>query len=225
MQMFMMIAMIFLSEGSRLEAQGDFTAAGRAYFGEGDIAGEVRILCRYIEESLYSGNTVHAFDLISQLEYVPLERGCVDFWYARLAWSCGLARYAADALSSIDAGPWLSARAAGLAAQFRGDPEEAILLLDGSMDLASTRRQKFYSALDLSFALTSAGRYAEAGEIAVILSEGFPGEGLPRVALALSLQGQGNYGQAMSILQSLSSSTGYSFITRNYARSLMVDLE
>ncbi|OPL18491.1 MAG: hypothetical protein AVO35_03955 [Candidatus Aegiribacteria sp. MLS_C] len=225
MHFFMMIAVIVLSEGSRLESEGDFTAAGRAYYGEGDIAGEVRILCRYVEESLYSGNTLHAFDLVSQLENMPLERGCIDFWYARIAWSCGLSEYAIESLSSLNAGPWLKARASGLSAQFRGDAEEAVLLLSGSMDLASSRRQKFYSALDLSFALVSAGRFEEASEIAALLADGFPGEGLPLVALALSMHAQGDYGRAMSVLQNLYSSAGYSFITRHYARSMMEDME
>lgn len=225
MHIFMIIVSIMLSEGSRLELQGDFTAAGRSYFENGDLAGEVRILSRFIEESLYSGNSVHAFDLIRQMENLQLERGCLDFWYARLAWSCGLADYAAGALETIDGSPWLRARAAGMSAHYRGDPESAVDLLYGSMELAASMRQRFYSALDLSFALISCGRYEEASEVASLLAEGFPGEGLPMIALALSRQGQGSFGQAMSILQDVYSSTDYSFISRDFARSLMEDLE
>ncbi|MBN2586148.1 MAG: hypothetical protein JXA64_00975 [Candidatus Fermentibacteraceae bacterium] len=216
---------LIMSEGTRLEASGDFTGAGRAYYEEGDLAGEVRILTRFIEESLYSGNSVHAFDLIRQVENLPLETGCIDFWYARLAWSCGLPEYSCAALDSVDGSPWLEMRAAGLASLFRGDPDEAVELFAGSMELAGSARQKYYSALDLSFALVSARRFEEAEEIAVLLSGGFPGEGLPLAALALSMQGQGRFGQAMAVLESVYTSSQYSFISRDFARSLMEDLE
>jgi len=204
---------LMMSDGTRLEAAGDFVGAGRAYYEEGDLAGEVRILTRYIEES------------ITQMENLPLEMGCIDFWYARLAWSCGLAEYSCAALDSVDGSPWIEMRAAGLASLFRGDPDEAVELFARSMELAGSARQKYYSALDLSFALVSARRYDEAEDIAVLLSGGFPGEGLPLAALALSMQGQGRFGQAMAVLESVYTSSQYSFISRDFARSLMEDLE
>jgi tetratricopeptide (TPR) repeat protein len=216
---------LLLSDGSGLEAAGDLTGAGRAYFEEGDLAGEVRILSRFIEESLYSGNSIHAFDLIRQMENIDLKDGCIDFWYARLAWSCGLSEYSCAALESVTGSPWLETRSAGLASLFRGDGENAVRDLALSMQLAESVRQRYYSALDLCFALMSSGRFQEAEDIAVHLAENFPGEGLPLTALALCMQGQGRFGQAMSVLQSIYTSTEYSYISRDMARSLMEDLE
>lgn len=216
---------LLLTDGTRLEVAGSFTEAGRAYFQEGDLAGQVRILSRYIEESLYSGNSIHALDLITQMEAVPLNDSYLEFWYARLAWSCGLAEYSCETLDSLRGSPWLEERAAGLASLYRGDHEEAADRFARSMESAVSVRQKYYSALDLCFALITGGRFQQAGEIATMLAGAFPGEGLPSIALALCMQGQGRYGQAMSVLESVYTSPEYSHISRDMARSLMEDLE
>ncbi|MBD3277457.1 MAG: hypothetical protein GF388_04070 [Candidatus Aegiribacteria sp.] len=218
-------AVLVLSTGSQLETSGEFLQAGRAYSEENDTAGESRILCRYLEESLYSGNSLHAFELIIQMESMPVYQQYFDFWYARLSWSCGLSRSAAAALDSVVGSPWLQHRAAGMAMQYRGDPGGAIDQYILSLHGAETHRQKFYSALDLCFALVQAGRSIEAEEISRFLAERFPGEGLPLIALALSLHEQDRFGQSMSALMSVGQSEQYSFICKEYARSLLEDLE
>lgn len=220
----LLLAML-LSQGSRLEMAGDLVEAGRKYSEEMDLAGEVRIIGRFIEESLYSGNSVHALDLMLRLESLALEEGYHDFWFARLAWSCGLAEYSCTALDMQTGSPWLRSRAAGMALQFRGDPLPAAEMFLLSMEQAVSTRQRYYSALDLSLALVGAGMFPEAEEVAMFLTENFPREGIARVALALSLHGQGRFGRAMSVLQSVYDDTGFSFISRDYARSLMNDLE
>lgn len=221
----MLVLALFLADGADLEVSGEFMEAGRAYFQDGDLAGEARILSRYLEEALYSGNSIHALDIIMQLERFDLQQGFVDYWYARFAWSCGLAEYSCEALDEVAGSPWLESRAAGTACQFRGDPESAVTLFARSMEEAVTVRQKFYSALDLSFALVQSGRYHEAEQIASILAGSFPGEGLPLAAMALSLHGQGRFGQAMMVLQTLYTGAEYSYIARDLARSLMRDFE
>ncbi len=222
--LFTILAML-ASTGSQLEISGDFLGAGRAYNQDGDAPGQVRIICRYLEESLYSGNSIHALELMMRLEQIQLTEGCMDFWYGRLAWSCGLAKYSIEILDSLDAGPWLQMRAKGMAQQYRGDPDGAVQDFETCLQIAGTTREKFYSALDLSFALVQCGDFQKAESIAYWLSSNFPGEGMPLISLALSLQGQGRFGEAMSVLQNVYSSSAYSYISRDMARSLMDDLE
>lgn len=216
---------LFLSSGTELELAGDFVEAGCAYYEDNDITGEARILRGFLEEALYSGSNTHAFDLILQLEYFPIESSCFDFWYARLSWSCGLSEFACMALDSIQGSRWLENRAKGLAAQFRGDGNSAAEYFRLSIDLAASARQRFYSALDLSFALVQTGRYEEAEDIAVFLAGNFPGEGLPLISLAMSLHEQNRFGEAMSILQSLYGGDQYTSIVKYYAATLLEDLE
>jgi Flp pilus assembly protein TadD len=225
MALLLTILAVISSSGTQLEISGDFVSAGRAYQEDRDAAGQVRIISRYIEEALYSGSSIHALELIMQLEELPLQDGCVDFWYARLAWSCGLSEYSLELLENLQAEPWLASRALGIAAQFRGDPEQAVEELIISLQQARTVRESFYSALDLSFALTQSGRYGEAEVVARFLSNSFPGEGLPLASLALSMQGQERFGEAMSVLQTLYTNPDYSYICQDMARALMEDLE
>ncbi len=216
---------MFLSNGTELEISGDFVAAGQAYYEDNDFSGEARILSRFLEEALYSGSSIHAFDLILQLEQLPFESYYFDFWYARLSWSCGLPEYACAALDSVQGTRWLESRAKGLAAQLRGNGQSAATQFRISIAQAESARQRFYSALDLSFALIQSGRYEEAEDIAVFLAGNFPGEGLPLISLALSLQEQGRFGEAMSILQSLYSGDEFTAISRHFAAALLEDLE
>ncbi len=216
---------LFLSSGTELEIAGDFIEAGSAYYEDNDLSGEARILSRFLEESLYSGNSMHAFDLILQLEQLPFEPSIFDFWYARLSWSCGLPEYACEALDSIQGSPWLESRARGFAAQLRGDGQTAATQFRLSIEQAGSARQRFYSALDLSFALIQTGKFKEAEDIALFLAGNFPREGLPLIALALSLQEQERFGEAMSILQSLYSGDEFTSISRCFAAALLEDLE
>lgn len=216
---------MFLSSGAELEIAGDFVASGCAYYEDNDYSGEARILSRFLEDALYSGNSLHAFELLLQLEQFHLEPSIFDFWYARLSWNCGLPEYACEALDSVQGSRWLESRARGLAAQFRGNGQEAATQFRLSMEQAESARQRFYSALDLSFALIQTGRYEEAEDIAVFLATNFPGEGLPLISLALSLQEQNRFGEAMSILQSLYSGDEFTAISRHFASALLEDLE
>ena len=220
-----LVLSLFLSTGTELEIAGDFVAAGQAYYEETDISGEARILCRFLEEALYSGNSEHALDLIMQLEQLPFESSFFDFWYARLAWNCGMPQFACEALDEIGGSRWLQSRAQGLAAQFRGNAAEAATQFRLSLTLAGSARQRFYSALDLSFALIQTGRYEEAEEIAVYLTGNFPGESLPLISLALNYQEQDRFGEAMSILQSIYSGDEYTFISKHFAAAILEDLE
>jgi len=216
---------LFLSSGSDLEITGKFVEAGRAYYEDNDAAGEVRILTEFLEEALYSGNSMHALNLILQLEQFPVEPCYFDFWYARLSWNCGLPVYACTALDSIHGNPWLENRANGLAAQLRGNGSRAVELFGLSLDYAESSSEQFYSALDLSFALMQTGRFEEAERVALFLSSNFPGEGLPLISLALNFQEQNRFVDAMSILQSLYTGDGYTSIAKYFAATLLEDLE
>ena len=216
---------LFLSSGTELELTGDSVEAGLAYSEDKDISGQARILTGFLEEALYSGSSIHAFDLILQLERFPIESSFFDFWYARLSWSCGLPVLACTALDSIQGSPWLESRAKGLAAQFRGNGNSAVEQFRLSMVFAASARELFYSALDLSFALMQTGRYEEAEDIAVLLAGNFPGEGLPLISLALSFHEQNRFGESMSVLQSLSVGNQYTSIVKYFAAKLLEDLE
>ena len=220
-----LILSLLLSSGSELEIAGDFVAAGKAYYEDTDVSGEARIICRFLEEALYSGNSEHALDLIIQLEQLRFESSYYDFWYARLTWNCGMPQYACKALDDIGGSRWLQSRAKGLASQFRGDAAGAAAQFRLSMTLAESSRQRFYSALDLSFALIQTGRYEEAEDIAVFLAANFPGESLPIISLALNYQEQDRFGEAMSILQSIYSGDEYTFISKHFAAAILDDLE
>ncbi len=221
----MLMLSMFLSSGAELEIAGDFVSAGNAYYDDIDISGEARILCRFLEEALYAGCSSHAFDLILQLEQLRFESCYYDFWYARLSWNCGMPQYACTALDSVAGSMWLQSRADGLAAQFRGNASEAVEQFRLSLSLAESARQRFYSALDLSFALIQIGSYNEAEDIALYLAGNFPGESLPLISLALNYQEQDRFGEAMSILQSVYSSDDATFIAKHFAALLLEDLE
>jgi tetratricopeptide (TPR) repeat protein len=223
---FLVLQMFLVSaSGADLEADGRLAEAGLAYESSGDVQGQLRILCRFLEESLYAGETEHAFYLIQALEGFPLEEGNLDFWYGRLAWSCGLPEMACRNLDAVTGSPWIQYRARGLAAMYRGDAEGALELLDLSWSAASSARERYYSSLDICFALVQLGRYAEAGQAASILITSFPGEGLPLIAAALCMHGEERYGSAMTTLQTLASDTLFTGITRSMASALMEDME
>lgn len=211
--------------GSDLEINGDFVEAGAAYQEANDSSGEVRILSRFLEEALYAGQNRHAYDLILILEYYQLEAGYYEYWYARLAWSCGLSEFACSCLDSLNADQWLKSRASGLAAQFRGNAELAVQNYRESWTFARTSRERYYSALDLSFALLQTGDYSEAEMITSFLAENFPGEGMPLIALGLIHYEQNRFGPAMIVLQSVFTGETYTATARTFAGMLLEDLE
>lgn len=216
---------LMLTSGSDMEIKGEFVGAGAAYQEENDSSGEVRILSRFLEEALYAGQNRHAYNLILILELYPLETVYYDYWYARLAWSCGLSEFACSSLDSLNADQWLTARAAGLAAQFRGNADLAVQYYRESWTSARTSRERYYSALDLSFALLQTGDYSEAEMITSFLAENFPGEGIPIIALGLIHYEQNRFGPAMTVLQSVFTGETYTATARTFAGMLLEDLE
>lgn len=222
---FLISIVLLISSGSDLEIQGKFVEAGAAYQEENDSGGEVRILSRFLEEVLYAGQSRHAYNLILILELYPLEAGYFEYWYARLAWSCGLSEFTCNSLDSINADQWLTARASGLAAQFRGNAELAAQYYRESWTSARTSKERYYSALDLSFALLQTGEYSEAEMITSFLAENFPGEGMPLIALGLIHYKQNRFGPAMTVLQSVFTGEAYTSTARTFAGFLLEDLE
>ena len=221
---FLFTVLLTMSAGSTLEISGDLVQAGQIYQEENDLLGQIRVLGRFLEEALYAGRTQHAMELLMVMELYPIEKSYYDFWYARLSWSCGLSEFACNSLDSISGDPWLSARSRGLAAQFRGDAATAADYFRQSWLCATSTREKFYSALDLCFSLVQTGDLMEAQTISTYLSEHFPGEGLPRIAFALSLHSQNRFGEAMTVLQSVSDGD-YTGSARHLASSLLEDME
>ncbi len=222
---FIISIILLMAPGYEMEINGDFVEAGAAYREDNNSSGEVRILSRFLEEALYSGQSRHAYNLILILELYPLEAGHSEYWYARLAWSCGLSELACRCLDSLDANQWLTARAAGLAAQFRGNAELAVQHYRESWTSARTSRERYYSALDLGFALLQTGDYSEAEMITSFLAENYPGEGIPLIALALIHYEQNRFGAAMTILQSVFTGETYTATARTFAGMLLEDLE
>lgn len=216
---------LLLASGAELESDGRFVEAGIKYEENSDVHGQLRILCRFLEESLYAGETDHAFLLIQAMEQFPVTDGNLDFWYARLAWSCGLPEMACRELDTVSGSNWLVQRSRGMAAIYRGDPETALELLDLSWSAATTVRERFYSSLDICFALIQSGRPAEAEQVAARLTGSFPGEGLPPIALALSMREQERFGASMTLLQDVATDTMYTGITRTMADAMLKDME
>ncbi len=221
----LLLVLLSGTPGASLELEGLFEEAGEVYGERSNHAGTARIESRRLEEALYAGRASEAFDIIQLLETYPVSRSLVAFWYARLAWCCGLPVMAVSELEEPGEDDWLTRRAAGMALQMRGRPEDALPLLVGSLGAGETVRERFYSAVDISMALCQTGRFGEAEEIARWLMQRFPGEGLPTVVLGLSLQGQGRYGEAMTALQWASSDTTYGSSVRAMASDLLEELE
>ena len=222
---FILSIVLLMTHGSDMEIKGEFIEAGAAYQEENDSSGEVRILSRFLEEALYAGQNRHAYNLIQILELYPIESAYYDYWYARLAWSCGLSEFACKSLDSLNADQWLTARAGGLAAQFRGDAELATQYYRESWTSARTSRERYYSALDLSFALLQTGGFSEAEMITSFLAENFPGEGIPLIALGLIHYEQNRFGPAITVLQSVFTGETYTATARTFAGMLLEDLE
>jgi len=216
---------LLLASGAELESDGRLVEAGVKYEENGDTRGQLRVLCRFLEEWLYAGEIEHAFILLQAMEQFPLVQGNLDFWYARLAWSCGLPEMACRELDSVTGSSWLMNRSRGMAAIYRGDPETALELLDLSWSAATTVRERFYSSHDICFALIQSGRPAEAEQVATRLTGSFPGEGLPPIALALSLREQERFGASMTLLQEVATDSLFTGITRTMADAMLEDME
>jgi len=221
----LLLPVLLLGDGETLECDGMYALAGMSYEEDGDIAGQVRILSRFLEESLYAGESQHAFMLIQTLEAYPLNIGYIDFWWARMAWVMGLPDLACRNLEDIaGSSEWLSSRASGLADQYRGAPDEAMEHHLTAWENAGSERERFYSALDMAFTLIQSGDHQQAELISTRLAVSFPNDGLPIVSLALALQGQERFGTAMTVLQELASDSASTGIMRSMAAALLEEM-
>jgi len=221
----LLVPVLLLGDGETLECEGMYALAGMSYEEDGDIAGQVRILSRFLEESLYAGESRHAFMLIQTLEAYPLETGYIDFWWARLAWVMGLPDLACRKLEDIGGGnEWLSSRASGIADQYRGAPDEAMEHHLAAWENAGSERERFYSALDMAFTLIQTGDHQQAELISTRLAVSFPNDGLPLISLALAMEGQERFGTAMTILQELASNPSSAGIMRSMAAVLLEEM-
>lgn len=217
-----------LDDARELEVSGRLWEAGAAYEQAGSTSGECRVMCALLEEALYAGHSGRAHMLLCDLERIAGSdslRGEFDYWYARLAWAAGLDSMAIAGLESVQGEPWLIHRARGTALLYRGLPGEAASEFTDALDCASTVRRSYYAALDLSFALLSAGREDEAMAQALFLARTFPCEGLPRIQEALCSWNSGGSSRSAILLDSLSNSPGASIAVRDMARRLLEDLE
>lgn len=217
-----------LDDARELEVSGRLWEAGAAYEQAGSVPGECRILCALLEEALYAGHSGRAHMLLCDIEKISPPgsfEGEFDYWYARLAWTAGLDSMAVTELESVQGDPWLVHRARGTALLYRGLPGEAVAEFSDAMNCATTTRRSYYAALDLSFAMLSAGRTDDAMAQAAFLARTFPSEGLPRIQEALCSLQAGGASRSALLLDSLANSPGGSTAVRDMARRLLEDLE
>jgi len=199
------LLLVLTSSGSPLELEesGRLWEAGAAWAGEGSVSGQSRVICSLLEEALYAGHANRAQRLILDLEGMGIDARVVDFWYARLAWACGLDSMSTSMLSAIEGDDWLAHRSRGTAHFYSGRSLEASGEFCLSLRLATTRRQQFYSAYDLCISLVSCGRDSDAMQLAGILRSAFPLEGLAALAYAECLDRCGSRSEAVLLLDSL----------------------
>ncbi len=220
----LLLAFISLSPGE-LEIAGNLPEAGLAWQEDGSLDGQSRVLCRLLEEALYAGHGNRAMILMGDLQHFGAEDDLIDFWYARLAWICGLENMAAERLESFAGDDWLGYRARGMAHIMRRHPEEAIPELELSIARAGSIRRRFYSVIDLCWANLAAGNTFESIRIATFLVDSFPCEGLPRIILAVCYQESGRYASAMMMLQNTASNSNFGAGPRSMAADLLRDYE
>jgi hypothetical protein len=193
-----------------LEESGRLWEAGAAWAAEGSVSGQSRVICSLLEEALYAGHANRAYRLLLDLESMGVDSRIIDYWYARLAWACGLDSMSTAILSGVEGDDWLAHRSRGTALFYTGMSLEASGEFCLSLRMAATRRQQFYSALDLCTSLLSCGRESDAMQLAGILRAGFPFEGLAALAYAECLEGCGFRGEAILLMDSLSTLQGSS---------------
>lgn len=190
-----------------LEQAGQLAEAGAAWQEQENLAGQVRIMGRLIEEAIYAGDGRRAILLSLELESACRDQDLVDFWMARIAWISGLSEYASrELLRMSPADSWLLHRARGLSALFREDGETAVEELTLSIAAASTARKAFWSAIDLCSAYLTLGMYEEALHLSRLIRIHYPGDALGDVMYGLSLQVSGRFGESSRVLNSVDSS-------------------
>jgi hypothetical protein len=206
-----------------LENAGRLAEAGAAWEEQENLAGQVRIMGRLIEEAIYSGDGRRASLLVTELNTVLRDDELTEFWMARIAWSSGLSELAFSELSQLETDdPWLKHRASGLAALFREDGEEAVEELTLSVACASTGRRAFWSAVDLCSAYLLLDLHDDALQLSQMLCRSFPGDALGNVMYGLCLHASGNYSESFLILSAVDSSNSSALAM---ARALMEGFE
>lgn len=206
-----------------LEQTGHLAEAGAAWEVEGSLQGQVRILCRLLEEAIYAGDGRRAILLSVELESICRDPDLNNFWMARIAWISGLSEYASGELLLMSpSDPWLFHRAQGLAALFREDGETAVAELTLSIASASTARKAFWSAIDLCSAYLTIGMYEEALHLSRLIHIHYPGDAMGDVMYGLCLQVSGQFGESSRVLNSVDSSNASA---EYLARSIMEGFE
>lgn len=208
-----MTAIIYLfiilagSSPAELEQAGLLSEAGAAWEEENNLAGQVRVLGRLIEEAIYAGDGRRAVLLSVELESVFRDEDLYNFWMARIAWTSGLSEYAVEQLILIPPNdPWLYHRARGLAALFQENSVTAVEELTLSIASASTSREAFWSAIDLSSAYLMAGMYEEALQLSRLICLHYPGDALGVVMYGFSLQASDQFSESSRVLGAVDSS-------------------
>lgn len=208
-----------------LERQGRLWEAGAAYDEQGNVEGKARVMGRLLEEALYAGHPNRSFWLMEELLMMGVDSSMAGFWNGRLAWVCGLREHACSLLNSVEGDAWLVRRAQGISHLYRGDTDGAIDHLRASYLSAATNRRRFYSALDLGFALLMDGRAGDGLAVAGFLRNRFPGEGLPLILEALCLQSLGEFAMAMACLEEAKDAERYGAGPAHMATELIDELE
>jgi hypothetical protein len=208
-----------------LELQGRLWEAGAAYEEEGNLHGGMRIRCRLLENALYAGHPFRAARLIDELEHMGADPSEVRLWRARLAWVCGLSQLALQELLELEGPDWTGRRAAGLHSLYRRRADDAVEQLAEAYSLAGSDLQRYYVAVDLTYALLSAGSTARALEAADSLVAAMPADGLPSVLRCLCLQRQGRYAECMTALDSLATDSAVGIGPGSMARDLLEELQ
>ncbi len=208
---------------TELERAGLLAEAGAAWEEEENLAGQIRVMGRLIEEAIYAGDGRRAVLLSVELQSVCNNGDLNDFWMARIAWTSGLSEYAAGELLLLSpTDPWLFHRARGLSALFREDGETAVEELTQSIASASTARKAFWSAIDLCSAYMTLGMYEEALLLSRLIRVHYPGDALGDVMYGLCLQVSGQFGESSRVLNSVDSSSPAAELI---ARSIMEGFE
>ncbi len=216
-----------LSSGSpeRLEAEGRLWEAGVAYQEKGDLQGQMRVICRLLEGALYAGHPFRSARLMDEMEELGAAPSELALWRARLAWACGLEQLARRRLEELSGPGWIGRRAAGLAHLYALRPHRAVEELRSAYALAENDMERYYAAVDLTYAMLSAGLTRQALEASDSLVSAMPADGLPVVLRCLCLQRSGRYAEAMTGLDSLAADSTVGVGPRSMARSLLEELQ
>ena len=208
-----------------LEREGRLWEAGVAYQEAGDLQGQMRVMCRLLEEGLYAGHPFRSARLIDELEGMGADPSDVAMWRARLAWVCGLEQLARKELEEMSGPGWTGRRAAGLAHLYGLRPQRAVEELRSAYAEAENHMERYYAAIDLTYAMLAAGMTSRALEASDSLAAALPHEGLPAVLHCLCLHRAGLYAEAMTRLDSLAADTTVSAGPRSMAENLLGELQ